>query len=73
MWIADRWEDYELLDCGGGERLERWGRQVRRMCAESGLEVERLRRVREHTLELGELPPGKWRRLTEEELEALRS
>lgn len=48
-------------------------RQVRRMCAESGLEVERLRRVREHTLELGDLPPGKWRRLTEEELEALKS
>ncbi len=28
MWIADKWEDYELLDCGGGERLERWDRQV---------------------------------------------
>lgn len=25
MWIADKWEDYELLDCSGGERLERWG------------------------------------------------
>ena len=28
MWIADKWQDYELLDCGGGEKLERWGRQV---------------------------------------------
>ena len=28
MWIADGWQDYELLDCGGGEKLERWGRQV---------------------------------------------
>ena len=28
MWIADGWEDYELLDCGGGEKLERWGRQI---------------------------------------------
>ena len=28
MWIADKWRDYELLDCGSGERLERWGRQV---------------------------------------------
>ena len=28
MWIADKWEDYELLDCGGGQRLERWDRQV---------------------------------------------
>ena len=25
MWLADRWTDYELLDCGGGEKLERWG------------------------------------------------
>ena len=25
MWIADKWRDYELLDCGGGEKLERWG------------------------------------------------
>ena len=46
-------------------------RQVRRMCAACGLEVERLRRVREHTLSLGDLPPGKWRRLTAAELEAL--
>ena len=28
MWIADQWRDYELLDCGGGERLERWDRQL---------------------------------------------
>ena len=26
LWIADNWKDYELLDCGGGEKLERWGR-----------------------------------------------
>ena len=28
MWLADKWQDYELIDCGGGEKLERWGRQV---------------------------------------------
>ncbi len=28
MWIADGWKDYELLDCGGGEKLERWDRQI---------------------------------------------
>jgi len=28
MWLADNWTDYELLDCSGGERLERWGRYV---------------------------------------------
>lgn len=26
MWISDGWRDYELLDCGDGERLERWGK-----------------------------------------------
>ena len=25
MWVADGWTDYRLLDCGGGEKLERWG------------------------------------------------
>ncbi len=25
MWKSDKWREYELLDCGGGERLERWG------------------------------------------------
>ncbi len=25
MWIADGWKDYELIDCGRGEKLERWG------------------------------------------------
>lgn len=25
MWTADEWEDFELLDCSGGEKLERWG------------------------------------------------
>ena len=25
MWVADNWKDYELIDCGGGEKLERWG------------------------------------------------
>jgi len=25
MWLADKWKDYELLDCSDGEKLERWG------------------------------------------------
>ncbi|MCD8301291.1 MAG: class I SAM-dependent methyltransferase [Clostridiales bacterium] len=25
MWTADKWKDYEVLDCSGGEKLERWG------------------------------------------------
>ena len=47
-------------------------RQIRRMCQACGLTVKRLRRVREHTLELGDLPVGKWRYLTAEEVAALR-
>lgn len=47
-------------------------RQIRRMCALCGLTVKRLRRVREHTLELGELPSGAWRYLTEDEIISLK-
>ncbi len=25
MLLADKWKDYELLDCADGEKLERWG------------------------------------------------
>ena len=46
-------------------------RQVRRMCAMAGLEVERLVRVREGPLKLGTLPRGQWRPLTPEELAAI--
>ena len=28
MWIADNWKDYAVLDCGGGEKIERWGSQI---------------------------------------------
>lgn len=27
MWAADKWKDYELIDCSGGQKLERWGQQ----------------------------------------------
>lgn len=47
-------------------------RQVRRMCAAAGMDVTRLRRIREGAVRLGDLPPGKWRHLTKEELELLK-
>lgn len=28
MWLADNWNDYEALDCSGGEKLERWGKFI---------------------------------------------
>ena len=47
-------------------------RQIRRMCAQCGLIVKRLRRVKEDGLELGDLQPGHWRYLTEAEVAALK-
>ena len=47
-------------------------RQIRRMCAQVGLQVKRLRRVGEESLTLGNLPAGKWRYLTEKEIAALK-
>ena len=46
-------------------------RQVRRMCQAADLTVTRLQRIEEGGLALGNLPVGKWRHLTEEELELL--
>lgn len=47
-------------------------RQIRRMCAIAGMEVQRLKRIQEGSLSLGQLPLGKWRYLTKEEVQALR-
>lgn len=46
-------------------------RQIRRMCALADLRVERLVRIREGSLMLGQLPCGQWRFLTEAEQESL--
>ena len=46
-------------------------RQVRRMCQAAGLEVQRLKRIAEGALKLGELKPGQWRELEPREIELL--
>ena len=28
MWLADKWKDYEVIDCSDGEKLERWGKYI---------------------------------------------
>ena len=43
-------------------------REVRKMCAQAGLRVLRLRRIKEGGLELGDLRSGRWRCLTPEEI-----
>ena len=47
-------------------------RQVRRMCEAAGMMVTRLRRIQEGKLALGDLPAGKWRYLSGEEVAALK-
>lgn len=47
-------------------------RQIRRICAQVGLQVARLRRVAEDGLALGGLKAGQWRYLTDAEISALK-
>jgi len=53
------------------ELAEGRNREVRRMFAVLGLEVTRLVRVRIGPIQLGELPAGKWRMLTDIEVKTL--
>jgi 23S rRNA pseudouridine2605 synthase len=46
-------------------------RQVKRMCEAVGHPVKRLERVAFGPLALGDLPQGRWRRLSDDEVEAL--
>ncbi len=56
------------LELGEGKN-----REVRRMLAALDLNVIRLRRIQIGRIKLGELPPGKWRTLTEPEIKSLLS
>lgn len=48
-------------------------RQVRRMCDAAGMHVTRLKRIGEGSLRLGDLPLGKWRNLTQAEVDSLKN
>jgi 23S rRNA pseudouridine2605 synthase len=48
-------------------------RQVRKMCLQAGLRVASLRRVSVGPVQLGDIPSGKWRYLTDAEREELLS
>ncbi len=47
-------------------------RQIRRMCDLADLRVTRLKRIAEGSLRLDKLPLGKWRHLTDAEVQSLR-
>lgn len=48
-------------------------RQIRRMCQALGYEVVKLKRIRVMSLELKDLPKGKWRYLTEKEVSEIKN
>lgn len=47
-------------------------RQIRRMCEAAGMHANRLKRIREGSLRLGDLQPGAWRYLDDAEIANLR-
>lgn len=48
-------------------------RQIRRLCENAGVTVTRLKRISEGALQLGSLPVGKWRHLTQEEINSIQN
>lgn len=67
VWIEDRTEPWIGVIIKQGMK-----RQIRETARALGLKVERLIRLRIANLELGELDAGKWRHLTNLEIEDLR-
>lgn len=65
------WERYGNKTCLEVTIHEGRNRQVRRMCALAGMDVRRLVRVQEGAVQLGDLPCGKWRYLSDEEIASL--
>ena len=81
MCIRDRTRpaQIELLRQEGATALlrvtihEGRNRQIRRLAERAGLTVTRLKRIAEGPLLLGDLAPGQYRPLTDEELEMLQN
>lgn len=68
--ITEETPQYTLLEM---TLFEGRNRQIRKMCEKLGLTVMGLRRIAVGDVELGQLPPGKWRHLTKDEVASLKS
>jgi 23S rRNA pseudouridine2604 synthase len=66
VWRSGRNEFHIVLTQG-------INRQIRRMCKNTGLRVEELKRIRIENIELGSLKTGKYREFTDAELEGLKT
>lgn len=58
--------------CVQFELYEGRNRQIRRMCEACGVKIQKLSRVAIGNLSIGDLPVGKWRKLTGKEIKYLR-
>lgn len=67
-----------VLSCDRGTAMvefiisEGRNRQIRRICESSGVRVTRLKRISAGSLVLNDLKPGKWRDLTDDEVDHLK-
>lgn len=68
--VLGRGEEFSIIVIRISEGRKR---EVRRMCEAVGFPVETLKRVQLGALELGDLPVGKWRDLSDKEIAGLRS
>lgn len=68
VWLLSASNSRSVVDL---ELAEGKNREVRRLFESQGLNVMRLVRTQIGRIKLGELPPGKWRTLTEPEIKTL--
>ena len=64
--VLHKGTDYTLLSVTIHEGRNR---QIRKMCRAAGVKLNRLKRVSEGALQLGSLETGRWRYLSNEELQ----
>ena len=67
-WLISASKTRSVVDL---ELAEGKNREVRRLFESQGVGIERLVRTQVGKIKLGELPPGKWRTLTEPEIKSL--
>ncbi len=76
-WQKNKLKNVEVLEEKDNRTLalitisEAKNRQIRRICAELQLNILELKRVAIGEIKLGDLPSGKWRYLTQEEIKLL--
>ena len=67
--IITRKENYTVIRM---ELYEGRNRQIRKMCEQTSLEIQKLQRVAIGNIKLGDLSPGKWRHLTKTQVDYLK-